>query len=35
MPFSVEERELVFRKFIKMRAQKKKSSAIMRECGKY
>ncbi len=35
MPFTVEERELKFRKFIKMRAQNRKKTAIMKDVGKY
>ncbi len=35
MPFTIKERELKFIKFIKLRAQGWKRSAIMREIGEY
>jgi hypothetical protein len=35
MPLTIQERELKFRKFIKLRAQGRKKSAIIRDVGEY
>jgi hypothetical protein len=35
MPLTIQERELKFRKFIKLRAQGRKRSVIIRDVGEY